>query len=88
MTIAPSIRERIGSKLKMDRERLAALAAFFKPGCPIAAGGPKSPAFPSAVRIVDAAIKPLGIKAERIGHAQHDHFAVLKRDQSVIQIAG
>src|SRR5262249_3494323 len=38
------------------------------------------------VRVVDSAIEPLRVETKRIRHAQHDHLAVLERDQAVVQV--
>ena len=44
--------------------------------------------FQPAVRIVDAAVQPLRVEAERIRHAQHDPLAVLQRQQAFGRVAG
>src|SRR5215470_4365762 len=54
----------------------------------IAGAGPDAAAFPAAVRIVDAAVKGLGIEAHRIRHDHVDHLAVLERDQRLVLVAG
>src|SRR5665213_1760414 len=89
--IAPPIRsvgERVGAELEVDDQRLAALAAFLEPRRAVAAGGPQAAALPAGIGIVDAAVEALGVEAQRIGHPQHHHLAVLEREQTVIEIAG
>src|SRR6185295_7838138 len=60
---------------------------FHQPRRPVAAGRPQSAAFPTRIGIVDAPIEALGVKAQRIGDAQHNHPAVLERDQAIIEVA-
>src|SRR6185369_4502686 len=82
-----SVRQRIGPQLEMRRERLGAFAAFDQPRRAIAVCRPQAAAFPTRIRIVDAAVKTLGVEAERIRHADRNHLAVLvERDQTVHQI--
>src|SRR6185503_17350087 len=64
------------------------LAAFHQPRRAVTAGAPEAAAFPAGVRIVDTTVEPLGIEAQRIRNAQHDHLAVLQRDEAVIEIGG
>src|SRR3954449_1500370 len=71
------VRQRIRTELEVRGQRLGALAAFDQPGRSVAIGGPQATAFPAGVRIVDAAVEPLGIEAERIGDADRHHLAVL-----------
>src|SRR5262249_35501059 len=68
-------------------DRLLALAALHQPRCAIAAGRPEPPALPACVRVVDATVEPLGVEPQRVGDAQHDHLAVLQRDQSIVEVA-
>src|SRR6478736_2782240 len=72
----------------MHGQRLGAFAAFLEPGRAVAAGRPQSAALPAGVGIIDASVKALGVEAQRVGQAQHDHFAVLERDQTVVEVAG
>ena len=74
--------------LEVRGERRRSLAAFLQPRRAIAGGGPEAASFPSRIRIVDAAVEPLRVEAERVGNAQHDHLSVLERDQAVVFIAG
>src|SRR5205085_4011971 len=63
--------------------------AFDQPWRAIAIGGPQTAAFPAGVRIIDAAVESLGVEAERIGHADRDHLAVLvESDEAVHQVGG
>src|SRR5262249_6983241 len=38
--------------------------------------------------IVDAPIEALGVEAHGVGNTQHDHFAVLQGDETVVEIGG
>src|SRR5262249_50734416 len=67
--------------------RFAALPPFHQPWRPVAARGPQPATLPTRIGIVDAPIEPLGIKTQGIGNAQHDHRAVLERNQAIIEIA-
>src|SRR5436190_12472937 len=81
--------QRIGPQLEMRRQRLRALAAFDQPRRAIAVRRPKATALPAGVRIVDAAVEALGVKAERIRHADRDHLAVLAEgDEAIHKIGG
>src|SRR5438045_1323851 len=51
-------------------------------------GRPEAAALPAFLRIVDAAVEPLRVVAERIRHAQHDEFAVDQREQAFVHVAG
>src|SRR5580692_7835938 len=79
----PSMRQRVGADLDVDRHGRHALAAFLEPGRAVAFRRPQAPALPAGVRIVDAGIKSLGIKAERIRDAQRYHLAVDQRGKAV-----
>src|SRR5829696_3465634 len=73
--------ERIGTELKLHNLGLRPLAAFVMKRRAVAVGRPQSAAFPAAAGIVDAAIKPLGEEAHRIGHDQLDELAVYEHVQ-------
>src|SRR3984885_12509500 len=79
----PSMRQRVGTDLDVDRHGRHALAAFLEPGGAVAFRRPKAPALPAGVRIVDAGIKSLGIKAERVRDAQRHHLAVDQRGKAI-----
>src|SRR4030095_7543512 len=49
---------------------------------------PEPAPFPAGARVVDASVEPLGVEAERVRDAQHDHLAILERDQAVVEVAG
>src|SRR5262249_14159748 len=82
------VSQRIGTKLEVHDDRLLTLAAFHEPRRAVAAGRPDPAALPPSGRVVDAPVEPLGVEAQRIRNAQHDHLAVLQRDQSVVDVAG
>src|SRR3981189_2891993 len=86
--VVRSLRQRIRAKLEVHGHRLHALATFDQPRRPIAAAGPQPATFPAGVGIVDAAVKALGVEAERIRHAQRDHLAVLEGDQAIHLVGG
>src|SRR5258707_14294710 len=56
--------------------------------CPVAVRRPQTTALPAAIRIVDAAIDPLGEEAERIGDAHVDPLAIDERHQRFVGITG
>src|ERR1700682_1384261 len=78
-----SMRQRVGPDLDVDRHGRHALAAFLEPGRAVAFRRPQSPALPAGIRIVDAGIKSLGVKAERVRDAQRHHLAVDQRGKAV-----
>src|SRR5437762_5125471 len=51
-------------------------------------GRPQTAAFPALLRIVDAAVEPLRVIAERIRHAQDDELAIDEREQPFVEVAG
>src|SRR5262249_58308202 len=67
---------------------LLALPAFHEPRRAVAAGRPQSSSLPAGARIIDASVEALGVEAERVRDAQHDHLAVLEGDQAVVEVAG
>src|SRR3984885_15635143 len=79
----PSMRQRVGADLDVDRHGGHARAAFLEPGGGVAFRRPQAPALPAGVRIVDAGIKSLGIEAERIRDAQRYHLAIDQRREAV-----
>src|ERR1700733_8225133 len=79
----PSMRQRVGPDLDVDGHGRHALAAFLEPGRAVAFRRPQTPALPAGIGIVDAGIKSLGIKAERIRDAQRHHLAVDQRGKTV-----
>ena len=54
-------------------------------GGAVAIGAPQAAAF-TGVGVVDAPVEALGEEAGRIGDAQHDHLAVLKGDEAVVEV--
>src|SRR5215468_8197027 len=56
--------------------------------CPVAVRRPQTTALPAAIRIVDAAIDPLGEEAERIGYPHVDPLAVNESHQRFVGVAG
>src|SRR5215467_146492 len=85
---AASVSKRIRAQLEVHDLGQASLAAFHEPWGAITTGGPQAAALPSRIRIIDAPIESLGVEAQGIGDAQHDHFAVLEGDEAVVEIAG
>src|SRR5437764_9137220 len=87
--IAGLLRQRIRTQLPLHQLRYIALAdAFAMEWRAVAGAGPYAAAFPAAVRVVDAAVKGLGVEAHRIGYHEVDHLAVLERDQRLVLVAG
>jgi len=64
------VRERIGPDLEVHGFAERALAAFRVPDQVRAVVRPEAAPFPTGRRIVDAAVEPAVIEAERIRHAQ------------------
>src|SRR5215469_10572403 len=77
--LAPSVGERVGAELEVEGERHGTLAAFLEPRRAVAARRPHPAAFPSGIGVVDAAVQALGVKAQRVGDAQYNPFAVHQR---------
>src|ERR1700730_9225777 len=86
--LAPSIVERVGAELEVKGDRHGALAALLEPRRPVAARRPHPAPFPSRIGIVDAAVKALGIEAQRVGDAQDHPFPFHQRQQRVVFGAG
>src|SRR5882724_7699223 len=82
------LRQRIGPQLEVHGHGLHALAAFLQPGCPVAAADPQPATLPAGIRVVDAAVEPLGVEAERVRDLERDHLAVLERRQAVHEVGG
>src|SRR5574341_410014 len=72
----------------MHRTRFGALAAFHQPRRAVAAGAPQAATLPPGVGIVDAPVQSLREEAHRIRNAQHDHLAILERNESAVQVPG
>src|SRR5262245_31316944 len=83
-----SLRERIGTKLKMHRERFGTFAVLHQPRRAVTARTPQAATFPAGFRVVYATVEPFGIKAQRIGHGQQNHLAVFQRNQAMMQVSG
>src|SRR5689334_16918886 len=84
-----SVRQRVGSELEMNRQRLRAFPALDQPRRAIPTSGPQTTALPAGFRIVDAAVESLGVEAERIRHPERHHLAILvEGDEAVHQVGG
>src|SRR5580765_4407215 len=73
-----SLRERIRTQLELHDLARRPLAGFHVERRACADGRPQSLPFPSALRVVDAAVHPLRVVPGRIRHAEDDEFAVLQ----------
>src|SRR5581483_9133402 len=82
-----STRQRIGPELDVRDLRPRAFAAFHVEGRAGRRRRPQALAFPAAVRIVDAAVHPFRVEAQRIRDAYRDEAAVHEREQAVVEIA-
>jgi hypothetical protein len=82
------VRQRVGTQLEVDGERLGTLAVLHQPGRAVTARAPQAAALPAGFRVIDAPVEAFGIEAQRIGHRQKDHLAVFQRDQPVMQVGG
>src|SRR5262245_64062171 len=58
-----SMRQRIGAKLEVHGDRLAALAALAQPRRAVAARRPQAAALPAGIGIVDASVETFGVEA-------------------------
>src|SRR5215831_10930822 len=80
------MRQRVRTDLELDDLRQRSLAGFAMERSPITVGRPQAAAFPAAIRIVDAAVDPLGEEAERIGDNHVDPLAVHQRHQRLVGV--
>src|SRR6516165_7812922 len=83
-----SMRQRVRPQLEVNGAWFASLAGLHQPWRAVTVGGPQPAALPAGIRIVDASVKTLGVKAHRVWHAQRDHLAILERDQAVGEVGG
>ena len=79
--------QRIRTNLEFDRLGLGSLAGFAMERSPVSIGRPDATALPAGVRIVDAAIHPLGEEAERIRNPHVHPLAVHPRHQRFVGVA-
>src|SRR6185436_7359713 len=82
------MRQRVRADLEVHDDGLLALPALHEPWRAVAARGPEATALPAGRRVVDAPVEALGVEAERVRDAQHDHLSVLECDQAVVEVAG
>src|SRR5882724_3945390 len=85
-TLSP--REWIGTELKLDDLARRPLAAFDVEGCSGGVGGPEPLAFPAGIRVVDAAVHPLGVEAHGVGDAKDDELSVHEGEEPLIGVPG
>src|SRR4030095_120508 len=83
-----SVGERVRANLEVHDDGLLALAAFHEPRREVDARRPAPAPLPPGRGVVDASVEALGVEAERVRDAQHDHLAVLEGDQAVVEVAG
>src|SRR5262249_4745537 len=74
--------------LELDDLWRRSLAGFTMERRAVAIGRPQAAALPAGIRIVNAAINPLGEEAERIRDAHVDPLAVHQRHQRLVGVAG
>src|SRR5579871_6611654 len=82
------MRKRIGTELELDDLRQRALAGLAMERRAVAVRRPQGAALPAGVRVIDAAVDPLGEEAERIGDPHVDPLAVNERHQRLVGVAG
>src|SRR5687767_13973604 len=80
--------QRIRPELEPDRFTRGALPALHVERGASADSGPETTPLPVGVRIVDAAVQPLGIEAHRIRNAKDDPLSILQHKQPLGLIAG
>src|ERR1700730_10851010 len=83
-----SARQRVRADLELIDLRRRSLAGLAMERRAVAVRRPERAALPAGVRIVDAAIDPLGEEAERIGDDHVDPLAVDERHQRLVAVAG
>src|SRR6266446_4018089 len=83
-----SVRQRVRTKLELDDLGRRSLAGFTMEWWPVAVRRPQTAALPAAIRIINAAIDPLGEEAQRIGHPHVDPLAIDERHQGLVGVAG
>ena len=81
-----SPRERVGPKLEACRLRPVRLTALEMEHRPRSGGGPQRLAFPTGVRIIDAAIHIFGEEAAGVWDTEGDELAVDQRVNGIAQI--
>src|SRR6266404_6184714 len=82
-----SSRQRVRTNLELDHLGLGSLAGFAMERRAVSVGRPDAAALPARIRIVDAAVHPLGKEAERIRHPHVDPLAVNPGHQRLVGIA-
>src|SRR6266536_119887 len=85
---ARSSRQRIGTELELHDLARGPLPAFHVERRPRRHGGPQALALPPDARVVDAAVHPLGVEAERIRDAKVDELPVHEREQRLVPVPG
>src|SRR5437868_1515001 len=80
--------EGIRAKLEMNHFARRALSSFHMEWRPRAHGRPEAASLPAGVRIIDAAVEPLGVEAHRIWDTQNHPLSVLEGEQPLRLVAG
>src|SRR5467141_4781802 len=83
-----SVCQGVRANLELDHLGQGSLASFHVEWRPVPVGGPQTAAFPAGIRIVDAAVHPLGIEAERIRDTHVDPLAVHEGHERLVGVAG
>jgi hypothetical protein len=81
-----SSRERIGTQLKINDLARRSLPALGMERRSSAIGRPEPTFLPPTVRIIDAAVHALGVKAHRVGDAQNDELSVDQCQKGIVSV--
>src|SRR3712207_1310577 len=81
-------RQRIRPELDLVHLAGGSLPPFHVEGRAGADGGPEATPLPARLRVVDAAVQPLGVEPRRVGDAQDDPLPVLEGEEPLGLVAG
>src|SRR3954447_24391339 len=79
-----SVGERVGAELELHDLAGRAFAGLQVEGRAVAVGGPEPAPLPARLRVVDAAVEPLGVKAHRVGDPQVHPLAADEREKRLV----
>src|SRR5215831_9472891 len=79
-TLARLPSERIRAELEVDHFARRPLSSFHMERRARAHGRPEPAPLPPRARVIDAAVHPLRVETDRVGHAEDHPLAVLERE--------